>query len=548
MRFTLADIEINLTAGVIIKDGEKINVRAKTLLVLKYLITHQQEVVTKQRLLDEIWHDVIVQEQVLVQSIKEIRDILGSQVIKTYPRQGYQWTADLTEVVCTPLTKNPFISSKITKLIIILITVVVTFFLYKSQQAANQLDPQLSSQKIMTVAFLPVKNDMPDDIHNWVPIKGTEYLSQRLQQQSNLSVIESDKVQRTLPQLKNLHSPKDAQQIASLQNTLAADLIVQSRLLGYPQDFQLHYTLYLPHSVERGIEFADTVEKAFEQLVEKIALRYSDFTPNTTASAQHDFSNEAFARGIELYLLREYSKAIGFFSSALQTNNELLPARRYLAACYMNNNNLERGLALMQENIQQAKEKKAYREEMRSYLLLGVSLMNWHQANNSLNNETLLQAQRYIISAQNLADTHQDSLFIAYSHEELGKIKRLQKNYPQAIKLQQTALAFYQKFRGNYGQTRPLIELAIIANEQGRIEQSEHYFSQAIAIANENGVVTNQVAVLLAQADIKQAQGQTTQANILAKQALAIAENAKSNLLMARINAWLNNNSYYEIH
>jgi len=111
LRYTFADIELNLTAGIIIKAGEKINVRAKTLLVLTYLIHHPKDIVTKKTLIEKIWYDVVVQEQVLVQSIKEIRDMLGSEVIKTYPRMGYQWTVEFTSITTKkgfPLTqRNP---------------------------------------------------------------------------------------------------------------------------------------------------------------------------------------------------------------------------------------------------------------------------------------------------------------------------------------------------------------------------------------------------------------------------------------------------------
>ena len=54
MRYTFSDIELNLTTGFIIKAGGKINVRAKTLLVLTYLITHQKDIVTKKILLEKI--------------------------------------------------------------------------------------------------------------------------------------------------------------------------------------------------------------------------------------------------------------------------------------------------------------------------------------------------------------------------------------------------------------------------------------------------------------------------------------------------------------
>ena len=41
MHFLLDNIEINLTSGVIIKEGEVTNVRAKTLQVLKFLILNK---------------------------------------------------------------------------------------------------------------------------------------------------------------------------------------------------------------------------------------------------------------------------------------------------------------------------------------------------------------------------------------------------------------------------------------------------------------------------------------------------------------------------
>jgi DNA-binding winged helix-turn-helix (wHTH) protein/tetratricopeptide (TPR) repeat protein len=549
MRFTLDDIELNLTTGIITKEDKQISVRAKTLLVLKHLIANKEEIVTKQDLLGTIWHDVVVQDQVLVQSIKEIRDILGSQVIKTYPRQGYQWTAELTATAPKSLSKNASIESPLTKrnifIFIAFLTLVTTIFIYTDRNNTESTTPR---EQVMTVAFLPVKNDMPDDIHDWVPVKGTQYLNQRLQQQSSLITIEQTQLIELLSNQdisKLTHSPQYA---LSLQHKTSTDLIIQTSLQGYPQDFQLNYTLYLPHSVERGIEFADTVEKAFDQLVEKIALRFDDFTPHTATTTRNDFSNEAFARGIEFYLLREYSNAIAFFSSALQSNPDLLVARRYLAACYINTNDVEQGLNLMQKNIKKAQQKQAYREEIRSYLLIGVSLMNWHEANNTLEQSKLSQAQSYIESARSLAQTHHDSLFIAYAHEELGKIQRLQKNYSQAIELQQTALTFHQSFRGSYGQTNALIELARIANEQGNVKQSDNYFEQATTIANKNGVTTNQVAILLARADIKKAKGLHQKATDLATKALSIANKAPSHLLVTRVNAWLNDNNYYEIN
>jgi len=543
MRFSLAsyshgDIEINLTAGLIIKAGQEINIRAKTLLVLKYLINHKDQVVTKQELLNEIWHDVVVQDQVLVQSIKEIRDMLGSKVIKTYPRKGYQWVVELEEISIKPAfndLKNKWFYAVT---FFVLLTLSTTLFFTEDTKEKQAI----TNNANFTVAFLPVENAMPDDIHDWVPLAGMDYLNQRLKQQSQLLLVNK----QTLLDLfdKNKGQIANKQQLAiELREQLNADLMVKTRLLGYPQDFQLHYTLYLPHSIERGIEFADSVDKTFEQLIAKIALRFGKFTPKTTHTYQSDFSNEAFARGIDFYLHRNYKQAIVFFSSALTSNNNLLAARRYLAASYINNGAIEQGITLMKENIKQAQQRNAHREEIRSNLMVGVLLLNWQQEN-----EHLTEAEHYIQRAKTLAEQYQDLLFIAYAHEELAKIKRLQQNYDQAISLLKVALQYHQNFRGNYGQTNALIELARIASAQGKKQQADDYFAQATTIANKNGVATNKVAILLAHAEVQHRNGQNEQVKNSVQQAKNIAYQANSDVLVARVTAWLADNNNYEIN
>ncbi len=558
MQFTLNEFELNLTSGSITHQGQVTNIRAKTLLVLTYLITHKNRIVTKQELLTTIWHDVVVQEQVLVQSIKEIRDLLGRDVIKTYSRQGYQWTAELIE----SQSKYHEVKKSVLFYLMMLLLLIVTAYVFNSFYGVKSND---NTQNKFIVGFLPVKNDMPDNIHNWVPLEGMDYLSQTLKQYSHFTVIENSSLLAILDSnenaksstMLNVHNP--LQSLASVQKKLSSDLLVQTSLQGYPQDFFLQYTFHLKHNVERGVIFSDNVKTAFDQLTDLIQQRYGDHSAENTsviASYKSDFSNEAFTRGIGFYNQREYQKAIPFFTSALQDNPELLAARRSLAASYVNSGNVKQGIALMRENIEQAKNKSNHREEIRSNLMLGVLLINWHQtavSGKALdghldNNTNLSEAERYIDVTKTLADRYQDKLFMAYAYEELGKIRRLQHLYEQAAVLQQQALKLHQTFRGKYGKTASLIELARVAAAQHDYALANHYFQQANNIANENGVATNQVTILLAQADVEQLQELPESASTFAKKAMAIAEKAQSDYLITRVSAWLNNNNYYEIN
>lgn len=539
MRFIVNGIELNLTSGLIISQGETSAIRAKTLLVLKYLINHKESIVTKQALLSTIWHDVVVQEQVLVQSIKEIRQLLGSDVIKTYPRQGYQWVAELSEVgQQDQVDKNTLLTAFIITIFCILFAVVSGYFYL------NQSNNESAQNVGFKVAFLPVENDMPDDIHDWVPLEGMQYLNNTLQQHHGLSVVNNPLLYSAL------EFSNKQQQIANMQVELALDLLVQTRLLGYPQDFQLHYNFYLKHNIERGILFAKSVEQCFEQLAELINQRFGNenkMVSGDSSPATRDFGNEAFARGIELYLKREYLAAMPFFQSALQVNPQLLVARRYMAASSVNNGEFQTGISLMLENIEQAQAENNRREAIRSYLMIGALLINW-PAGELSQSENLIRAQQYIETAKVLAEQAGDVIFTAYCYEELGKIKRLQGQYRQAIHLFKQALMSHEQVKSNYSQTSALIELARVSAAQENYSKAQKYFKQATSIAEQNGVATNKVAILLAQADVAQTQGLANKSNEYANQALEIANQANNKLLISRVTARLNNHPYYEIN
>ena len=81
-------------------EGVKLNIRPKTCQLLLYLVKHEGQAIDKQTLLETVWAETVVTEQVVFQSINEIRQLFREQdVIKTIPKQRYIW---LPEVVAQP--------------------------------------------------------------------------------------------------------------------------------------------------------------------------------------------------------------------------------------------------------------------------------------------------------------------------------------------------------------------------------------------------------------------------------------------------------------
>jgi pimeloyl-ACP methyl ester carboxylesterase/DNA-binding winged helix-turn-helix (wHTH) protein len=78
---------------------DEVRLRPKSFDVLRYLAEHTGRVVSKEELVHAIWPDVVVTDDSVVQCIADIRAALrddARRIIKTVPRRGYLFAAELT--------------------------------------------------------------------------------------------------------------------------------------------------------------------------------------------------------------------------------------------------------------------------------------------------------------------------------------------------------------------------------------------------------------------------------------------------------------------
>jgi DNA-binding winged helix-turn-helix (wHTH) protein len=86
------------------KEGKTWHLEPKVMQVLLQLASHPNEVLSKDRLLEAVWHNTFVGDDVLVRCISEIRYVFGddpksSRVIQTIPKGGYRMIATVTAEV-----------------------------------------------------------------------------------------------------------------------------------------------------------------------------------------------------------------------------------------------------------------------------------------------------------------------------------------------------------------------------------------------------------------------------------------------------------------
>ncbi|NOQ97847.1 MAG: hypothetical protein GQ561_06750 [Calditrichae bacterium] len=80
----------------ILRNGKTLPLNTKYFDVLVYLVEHDNQLVTKEELFEQIWSDVIVTDWALSQCIKDIRKVLDDnarnpEFIKTYPKHGFMF-------------------------------------------------------------------------------------------------------------------------------------------------------------------------------------------------------------------------------------------------------------------------------------------------------------------------------------------------------------------------------------------------------------------------------------------------------------------------
>ncbi len=89
-----------------------VSVQPKVLKLLAYLIRHRDRVVTRSELLEDLWGVVSVVDGALTTAICEARHAIGDchsvqWAIKTVPRRGYRFVADIEEAAISPAVSAP---------------------------------------------------------------------------------------------------------------------------------------------------------------------------------------------------------------------------------------------------------------------------------------------------------------------------------------------------------------------------------------------------------------------------------------------------------
>src|ERR1700682_594247 len=95
---------LDLDRGCLLPDGSEIVLRPKTFAVLRYLVENSGRLVSKDELFAAVWPNLAITDDVLVQSVGELRRALGedgTRLCRTVPRLEYQFDSEVSFVPST---------------------------------------------------------------------------------------------------------------------------------------------------------------------------------------------------------------------------------------------------------------------------------------------------------------------------------------------------------------------------------------------------------------------------------------------------------------
>ncbi len=477
----------------IIHNGQRKDIRPKAFSLLLKFLEKPYQVLTKQELLSSVWDDVEVQEQVLFQTITELRQVFaGEQVIKTHPRKGYAWIAPV-ECIATeennatlPRAKLLFTNVwryPLTVITILLILASISFSYFSYQPPSLQiLEEAKIAQPSGSLVILPIENQIKDNDHQWVYLGAMDQLIASLRSNTKIAVMNTDYVLEIMRNAE-IRNKKPSQNIARIFQVSGAGLIVETQLSGANHQYQLKYSLHFKNTVKRGVIFESNINQALNKLSNRIAsYTGQDVTQIAKQSGHSDFANELMVRALELTEQGKFLAASKVYQGLLEIEPDNIVARRLLADTFMELHQLPSA----QQHLLKAEQiaKQVHSPELAKVYYL-LSYIEYIQGN-------LLDAKAKAAIANQFAIEFNDWLYRGFIAQLNAKIAIQMLDYQTAQQSLENALSYYQVMQCPVGTSNTLLDMSWLAHTQEKSVLSQQYFAKANKLIEQHQLVVLQ--------------------------------------------------------
>jgi len=468
MKYQIGNFVLDVQARTLSAKDSCQNIRPKTLEVLMYLAQRSGEIINKQELLDNIWDDVKVDDGVIFQSIRDIRQLFSNpQIIQNYPRKGYQFTAQINPI---PLGKKHFanalsvINFKQFKYIflpaIILLIVLLLKSFYQSEKNNIKYDQR--------IVVLPVKNSVTYTENKWLYLGGMEQIIAKLSGlPSSVFVYQGLYIPR-LMHIAGLKRSFDSSEVNKIFSASGATLIVETEIHGNVSDYKLVYKFHLINDIKQGVIIDSSISGVLTRLSEKIASFINHpLQKGGNVAAMKEFNDALFAEAMISYE-SDWKTSMSFFESYLTLKPDSVIALIYLSKLYLWNEQIDQARQLLVKAASLITTDQ--QEKSRVKLLKGrVAAKQKHW----------LQALQYYDQAAKSINNSNEWLLKARIAEEQGLVFLQQNVLDESYQAFNLALSFYQIVQTPIGINSTKLHLANVLFQQGKAQEANKIYLQA---------------------------------------------------------------------
>jgi TolB-like protein/DNA-binding winged helix-turn-helix (wHTH) protein len=355
--FRIAEWRVEPRLNIVTRDGTTTRIEPKVMAVLVCLAQHAGEPVTKDELLQTVWPDTFVTEDVLKRSVFELRrafadDARKSRVIQTIPKSGYRLMVPVepvnddaqsspAAVRCeAPTASRQWVRSLVVGLAALLI--VVSFGWYWLRERLRQMS---AFPHIHSIAVLPLENLSRDPTQEYLSDGLTDALITDLAQTGSWRVISrtsSMQYKQTRKSLQEIALELNVDGIIEGTVQRSGDRVrITAQLIHAPEDNHLWASTY-----ERDMQDVFALEREITADIAhevKAHLTANDHALSTQPRPinpkvldmylQANFRLDRFAKGSGD---EEKRKASELFQQVIEAEPDFAPAYVGLAFAHLN--------------------------------------------------------------------------------------------------------------------------------------------------------------------------------------------------------------------
>lgn len=320
------DVVIDAERGTVTRNGEELPLRTKSFQVLLYLIENRSQDLEKDRIIRDVWRDTAVVDDVLVQSIKDIRRVLGDdphrpRFIRTLPKHGYRFIGSPDPPATVPHgPEKRFASNFISRPVLLVSLMAIAMFLVVSVVGFQLLNRRASAGPNIELPYAPGKislavmffeNQSKDAELDWLREGLADMLITDLSRTERFSVLSrgqlSSLLERTGQDAAGKLGVDDALSIARQTNTSA---VVTGSFAKLGDKVRLDVQLHDAKTGKLTASETITVEKADDILtqIDLLSLKLTSHLGSDGSSEKGSGLASVMTNNLEAY--RYYSLGV----------------------------------------------------------------------------------------------------------------------------------------------------------------------------------------------------------------------------------------------